>query len=204
MAPPIVGQLLKMRLLTSAALFLSLAFQTPAQAAGIAIDAQNSSMTVYVDKKGLFSFLADNHVIDVPIAEGAYDAAAQTVELTIDAAALNVRDPQLSADRRAQVQAAMTGAKVLDAKRYPTITFRSTQIERKGSRLKVLGNLSLHGQTHPIVVSAREIDPMHFTGSATIRQTDFGITPIKVVGGAVSVRDDVKIEFRIALDHKKN
>jgi len=45
---------------------------------------------------------------------------------------------------------------------------------------------------------------MHFTGSATIRQTDFGITPIKVVGGAVSVRDDVKIEFRIALDHKKN
>lgn len=156
-------------------------------------------MTVYVYKQGMFSFLADNHVIDAPISSGTYDAAAQTVQLTVEAAALKVLDPKLSADRRAQVQTAMSGPKVLDVERYPTITFRSTQIERTGSALKIAGNLSLHGQTHPIVVSAREIDPTHFTGSATIRQTDFGITPIKVAAGTVSVRDDVKVEFRIAL-----
>jgi hypothetical protein len=33
----------------------------------------------------------------------------------------------------------------------------------------------------------------------TLKQTDFGITPVTVVGGTVKVKDEVKIEFEIAL-----
>jgi polyisoprenoid-binding protein YceI len=42
-------------------------------------------------------------------------------------------------------------------------------------------------------------DATHFKGSTTIRQTDFGITPIKIAGGIVRVKDDVKVEFEIVL-----
>ena len=165
----------------------------------VAFDLRDSKMTVYVYKKGIFSFLADDHVIDAPIARGAYDAGAASVEVDVDAAALKVLDPKLSADKRSQVQTAMDGPKVLDVERYPKISFRSTKIERNDRKLNIAGNLNLHGEMRPIVVTAEEADATHFSGSATIRLTDFGITPIKIAGGAVSVRDDVKIEFRVAL-----
>jgi hypothetical protein len=44
-----------------------------------------------------------------------------------------------------------------------------------------------------------KIDDTHFTGSATIRQTAFGITPIRVAGGTISVKDEVKVDFEIVL-----
>ncbi len=37
----------------------------------------------------------------------------------------------------------------------------------------------------------------HYTGSATVRQSDFGMTPIRIAGGTVQVKDDVKIDFDI-------
>ena len=175
------------------------AIVSPLAAHPVAIDTHSSTMTVNVHKKGLFSFLADDHAIEAPIANGEYDADASSADIVVDAAALKVLDPKLSADKRAQVQSAMVSSKVLDVERYPKIEFRSTKIEHTGRKLKITGNLSLHGQTHPIVVTADEVDATHFTGSATIRQTQFGITPIKIGGGAVSVRDDVEVEFRIAL-----
>lgn len=180
---------------------VGLAASTIAQATGarpVAFDTNGSKMTVYVYKKGLFSFMADDHVIEAPIARGAYDAAAGSVDVEVDAAALKVLDPKLSPDTRSQVQRNMEG-KVLDVERYPKISFRSTKIEQTGRNLKIMGDLTLHGQTRPVSVTADQVDATHFAGSATIRQTQFGITPIKIAGGAVSVRDDVKVEFRIAL-----
>jgi hypothetical protein len=40
-----------------------------------------------------------------------------------------------------------------------------------------------------------QIDGTH----STLKQTDFGITPVTVAGGTVKVKDEVKIEFEIAL-----
>lgn len=174
-------------------------WNTTANAKPSAIDVSVSKMTVYVYKRGMFSFLADNHEIEAPIAGGSYDAAARAVEVHVKAAALKVLDPSLAPDRRAKVQAAMVGPQVLDVDKYPDIEFQSTAIAESGRNLKITGDLSLHGQTHPIVISAQEVDATHYTGSATIRQTEFGITPIKVAGGAVSVQDDVKVEFQVAL-----
>jgi polyisoprenoid-binding protein YceI len=94
----------------------------------------------------------------------------------------------------------MTGPQVLDVAKYPTIVFRSTKIDvADATHWKVSGNLTLHGQTHPIDVQVVKGDETHFSGSATIRQSAFGITPIKIAGGAVSVRDDVKVDFQVAL-----
>jgi len=179
---------------------LLLAAATPGTHAVQNIDVHHSKMTIFVYKQGLFSFLADNHVIDAPIARGSFDEQRRSVSLTVDAAKLQVLDPKLSADKRSQVQSNMLGPQVLDTQKYPAIVFESTQISGSGKgSWSVTGNLQLHGQTHPVTIQLQSDGQGRFTGSVSLRQTAFGITPIKIAGGAVSVRDEVRIEFSIAL-----
>ena len=175
------------------------ALAVSALAAPRPIDVQHSKVTLYVDKQGVFSFLADNHEIDAPISSGSYDAEAKSVELTFESNRVKVLDPKISAGRRDQIQTAME-TKVLEIDRYPAISFRSTKFaEADITHWIVSGDLTLHGKTHPIEVRIAQTDPSHFTGNATIRQTDFGITPIRLAGGSVAVKDDVRVSFSIAL-----
>jgi len=37
-----------------------------------------------------------------------------------------------------------------------------------------------------------------YQGAAVLKQTGFGITPVKVAGGTVKVKDEVKVAFSIA------
>jgi len=160
-------------------------------------DLQRSKMTVYVGKEGVFAFAADVHQVDVPIASGSYDDAAKSVELTVESKRLQVLDPPA---RRGKVEANMLGPQVLDAERYPTIAFRSTNIEAGASdRWTVAGDLTLHGQTRPVTLQVSKIDATHFRGTTTLAQSAFGITPLRIAGGIVRVKDDVRIEFEIVL-----
>ena len=180
-------------------LILAAALQ-PALGNPVAIDAQHSLLTVAVSKQGLFSVFADNHVIAAPIASGTYDDALKSVTLTVDATQMRVLDPKLPPSRRADVQSNMIGPAVLDVNTYRTIAFRSTSVTgANSSHWTVSGNLTLHGQTHPITFAAERVDATHFSGSATVVQSAFGITPIRIAGGAVTVKDAVTVTFQIAL-----
>jgi polyisoprenoid-binding protein YceI len=167
-----------------------------AQAAGL-MDAEHSTMTVHVYRSGLFSFAGDNHEIQAPIAAGTVDEAARTVEFTVDVRRMRVLDPNLSADKRSQVQEKMLSSDVLDPDRYPEIKFRSTKVELKGGHaLSVSGNLTLHGQMRRLNVSVVS-SQRRYRGSATLKQTEFGIKPISIAGGAIKVKDEVRIDFEI-------
>jgi polyisoprenoid-binding protein YceI len=155
---------------------------------------------VHVWKQGIFAFAADNHVVDAPITSGKFDPQSNSIELNIESAKLRVLDPQLPSDRRAQVQANMLGPQVLDVAKYPEITFHSTNSQATSpGKLTVTGDLTLHGETHAVVVQVVQIDTTHFKGSATVRQSAFGISPIRLAGGTVKVKDDVNVDFDIAL-----
>jgi hypothetical protein len=41
------------------------------------------------------------------------------------------------------------------------------------------------------------LDGGHYRGSASFKQSNFGISPIRIAGGTVKVKDEVKIEFDI-------
>lgn len=165
-----------------------------------AIDTKKSVVTVRVDKAGLFSAFGHNHEIAAPIARGFVDTAARRVELHIDASSLRVRDPDASEKDRDEIQKTMLGHDVLDTEHYKEIAFQSTSAEQAAAgSWKVQGNLTLHGQTRPVLVEAKEKDG-HYLGSSTFKQTDFGITPVKVAGGTVRVKDEVRIEFDIQLE----
>jgi polyisoprenoid-binding protein YceI len=163
------------------------------------IDAAHSTMTVFVYKSGLFSAFADNHVISAPIAGGSIsDEAPLGIELKIRAADLKVLDPGLDADKRADVQARMVGPAVLDAAKFPEIVFASTAVEPSGSeRWQVTGRLTIRGQARTIAFPVASVNG-RYRGEVTIKQRDFGIEPIKVAGGAVKVKDELKVQFDIA------
>ena len=162
------------------------------------IDAQRSTLTVRVYKSGLFSAFADNHVIRAPVASGSISLDGPlAVEISVRSAGLTVLDPDASADTRAEVQGRMLGPEVLDTARYPDITFASTAVTAVGAdRWTVTGNLTLHGQTRSTTITVTRQDG-RFRGGVPLRQTDFGIRPIRIMGGTVNVKDEVKVEFDI-------
>ena len=164
-----------------------------------AIDTEKSVMVVRVYKAGVFSALGHDHEIAAPIARGVVNPAARQVDLQTKASALKVRDSHGSDKDRADIQATMLGPDVLDAERYPEIVFRSTSAEPvEAGSWKVRGNLTLHGQTRVVAVDVRETGG-HYIGSCRFKQTEFGIKPVKVAGGTIRVKDEVRIEFDIQL-----
>ncbi len=169
-----------------------------AQANGpIEIDASRSVLTVRVYKTGLFSAFAHNHEIRAPVQAGNFDELKRTIKFIVEAKQLRVLDPDASESERSQVQANMQGSEVLNVGKFPQIKFSSTSVEPNGAgKWTVHGNLTLHGQTRPVNVEVRG-EKGHYTGSATLQQTDFGITPISIAGGSIKVKDEVRVEFEI-------
>jgi polyisoprenoid-binding protein YceI len=110
---------------------------------------------------------------------------------------LVVLDPKLSAGKRAEVQTRMLGPEVLDSKRYPDITFASTAIAPAGADVwTVTGRLTIHGETRSGTFRVTRQNG-RYRGIVTLKQTDFGIQPIRIMAGAVKVKDELKVEFDI-------
>jgi len=165
-----------------------------------AIDTRKSVLTVHVSSAGVFGAFGHDHDIAAPIASGRAEISARpSIELRVDARALRVAGEKESEKDRPKIQATMLGPEVLDSERHPEIVFRSTTVEPSGSgRWRVQGNLTLHGQTRPVSVEVSERGG-HYVGSARLRQSEFGIKPVKVAGGAVKVKDEVRIQFDVQL-----
>jgi polyisoprenoid-binding protein YceI len=163
----------------------------------IPFDTEKSVMTVRVLKSGFFSAFGHEHQVSAPIRQGSFRVDDPAVELAVDSRQLQVVDKDVSEKDRAEIQQTMLGPKVLDSQQFPEIRFRSTRVDRLGDgKWVVFGDLTLHGQTHPIKVAV-ERDSEHYRGSAEVKQRDFGITPVTVAGGTVKVKDEVRVEFKI-------
>src|ERR1700678_1167209 len=163
-----------------------------------AIDVNKSSLKIRVFKSGAFSAFAHDHEIQAPIDEGEiYSSASPSVQLRVDSRKMRVLDPEISVDKRAEIQHTMEGNAVLDVEHFPEISYRSTAITKTGdARWEVRGNLNLHGVSQPVVVVVL-FEAGHYRGSASFKQSNFGISPIRIAGGAVKVKDEVTIEFDV-------
>jgi len=85
--------------------------------------------------------------------------------------------------------------------KYPKITFVSTRVSdvkpvADGLQLNLTGDLTLHGikrqVTVPVLVTLTD-ELLRARGEYTLKQTDYQIKPISVVG--VRVKDELKIVF---------
>ena len=71
------------------------------------------------------------------------------------------------------------------------IEFRSTAVE--GRRLE--GELELAGQRHPISFKLLGDEDGRLTGSATVKQSDWGMKPYSALFGTLKVADEVEVAF---------
>lgn len=145
-------------------------------------------------------------MIEAPIEKGdfvyfAADPGRSSVDLVVNAANLRVADPEISDKDRKEVQATMQSERVLSVHRYPTIVFKSVKIEPLGpDRLRIIGNLTVRGQTHPVIVEIKfeQTGPhLEATGQSQFNQTTFGIQPVTAGLGSVRVRDQVNLSFQV-------
>jgi polyisoprenoid-binding protein YceI len=182
-------------LLTLGALVFALAATLEAQERPI--DTASSKLIVRAFKTGLFSGFADNHEIEAPITQGSVDESAGRVKFMVESKRMKVLDPQMSPSRRQEIQERMVGPQVLDTARFAEISFESNSMERPSKdSFTVHGQLTLHGVTKPVVVSVVR-ENGSYKGTCTLKQREFGIVPISIAGGAVKVKDELKIEFDI-------
>lgn len=162
------------------------------------IDTKQSTLTIHVGKAGVFSALGHEHEIRGAINSGSAETGAHpSVEVHVNARALEVIDKDESKKARAEVQNTMLGPEVLDSERFNDIVFKSTSGESAGEGKWTLhGNLTLRGQTKPVIVQVT-LKGGRYTGEAIVKQTDFGIKPPGIAG--VRAKDEVRIEFEVQL-----
>ncbi len=175
------------------------------------IDSAKSKIEIQVAKDGFFKAFGHDHVVSATKFSGGVQFVSARVEdssvsFTADTNSLRVIDPGESEEDRNEVQATMLGEQVLDVARYPQIQFSSSAVKvvsasKNTFDLQVSGALTLHGTQKPVTL------PVHLQisddGSLTcdteisLLQSDFGITPYKAAGGAVKVKDKLKLTFHI-------
>lgn len=128
-----------------------------------------------------------------------YDAAnpsKSSVEVSIDAASIDTREPQRDAHLRSP--------DFFDVEKYPTIQFKSSRVEKSGDGLKVVGDLTIHGVTQSVTLevegpSAEMKDPwgnvkIGASGTTKIKRKDFGLAwNAALEAGGFLVGDDVTI-----------
>ena len=175
----------------------------------LAVDPAESRVRILVGKAGFLSFAGHVHEITAPVARGSVtvdlaDWARATISLEFEAAALRVTGAQEPPGDVPEVQRVMLSAQVLDVARFPTMAFRSTRLSvtsrtANSAEMLIEGDFTLHGTTRAVRVRADvTLDAEgHLTarGSFSLKQTDYGMTPVTAAGGTVRVKDALDIEF---------
>lgn len=88
--------------------------------------------------------------------------------------------------------------KVLNAKRFPRITFEASDVEKNDGGYRLNGQLQIHGTTREQVIevkTTREEEMWHISCEADVRHSDFGLKPYSMFMGAMKVTDQVTVSF---------
>jgi polyisoprenoid-binding protein YceI len=127
------------------------------------------------------------------------DVSKSSVDVTIDVSTVDTREPNRDKD--------LMSDHFFDVAHYPTMTFKSSKVEQAGAgKLKVTGNLTIHGVTKEVVLdvdgpSAPVKDPWGNQRAAVnattkINRQDYGVKwNATMDNGGVVVGDDVSINI---------
>lgn len=132
-----------------------------------------------------------------------YDAkniGATTINATIDAASINTREEKRDAH--------LKSPDFFDVAKFPTLTFKSKKTEGTVGKLKVTGDLTMHGVTKEVVLDVdgptdSVKDPwgnvrVGASATAKLNRKDFGLAWNKVLEtGGVAVGEEIEITLDI-------
>jgi len=173
------------------------------------IDARRSTFTVQAFSTGMLSAFGHDPKFAVRDLRGEAQFAASSaglenarLNLRIRADSLEVTDDISEKDKQ-EIYRQMFN-EVLEGDRFPEIVYDCSRVTASGSGDRywavLHGEFTLHGETHTLPVSARVVitgNSLRASGEFSVRQSDYGIAPVKVAGGAIKLKDEVKCTFDI-------
>ena len=192
------------------------AIEVPSGAESLAIDPERSVVLVLVRRAGPLARLGHNHAIvssqETGVAWIGADLSSSGFEVRVPVEGFVVDDPGARAgagpdfegvvpeDARRGTRSNMLRAEVLDAGRHPDVVVSASRIDGTWEHPAAAARVTLRGVTREFEVPLelrRDPQGLVATGAFAIRQTDFGMTPFSVAGGAVQVADEVEVRFEI-------
>ena len=167
-----------------------------------------SLLTITVRRGGALARLGHDHVVASRSLQGVVAPALGRAqfrfrldEMSVDEAGLRQAaglTTTPSADAIAGTRHNML-VRVLEAERYPWV---SIDARRTGDKQVFDADITLHGVTRTVqlpvrVEQAADGRRLQASGSLLLKQSDFGIVPFAVLGGAMAVQDQMELAFRI-------
>ncbi|WP_026355110.1 YceI family protein [Massilia niastensis] len=171
-----------------------------------AVDPHASLMAVTVRRSGVMARLGHDHVVAIHTLTGYVAPGVGRADVSFRVDDMTVDEPQLLRDAGIDKQPSSQAVKgtrtnmlgpVLEAQRYPVVTLRA---ERQVDGLLRVA-VTLHGVTRSLALPTTvRVDAAQViaSGTARLKQTDFGITPFSVGGGLLSVQDELEVRYHIA------
>jgi hypothetical protein len=169
---------------------------------------QESLLTVTVRRGGALARLGHDHVVASRSLQGVVAPAAGRAQFQFRLDEMSVDEEGLrqaagltttpSADAIAGTRHNML-VRVLDAERYPWVR---VEARRTGNTEVLDADLTLHGVTRAVqlpvrITAAADGRGLQASGSLLLKQSDFGIVPFAILGGAMAVQDQMELAFRI-------
>jgi hypothetical protein len=170
-----------------------------------AVDPAASLIAVTVRRGGPLARLGHDHVVASRTVAGFAAPSAGRADISFRADQLSVDEPALRREAGLATEPsaqAIEGTRanmlnrVLEAERFPLIFVHAQQ----GADGKLAAAITLHGVTRSVALRGSvEIGTgqVAASGELRLRQTDFGITPLAVAGGLLSVQDEIEVRYRI-------
>jgi polyisoprenoid-binding protein YceI len=173
------------------------------------INTSGSTLTAKAFATGLLASFGHSPTIAIPVIEGEISLNPEAVEqsalrLVLHSAELAVTDDINEKDRN-EITRRMH-EEVLESDSYPNIAFESSRgtASKTGEGqywMALSGELTLHGVTRIQPVSARVSlngDTLRAAGDFSVLLSDYEIRPVSALGGAVRLKDEIKLSFVIS------
>ena len=128
---------------------------------------------------------------------------ASRFKLSIKSSSLSVQNDVSDKDRREMER--LMNQEVLETSKFPEIAYEATDISIKNmggalSSASLNGVMNLHGVTRNVPIPARVAllgSMLRASGDFTLSQSDFDIKPVSVAGGALKLKDELKLSFEM-------
>ena len=173
------------------------------------VDPAESLVVIEVRRSGSLARLGHDHVVAsrelvgyVAPDEGRADLYVALARMQVDEAALRAEagfDAQPTESDIEGTRANML-AKVLEADKFPFALISVAGASAKEKKTTLAVAITLHGHMRTLQVPAEieaDAEKIGVTGRLSFEQTDFGITPYSLLGGAIAVKNRVDLRFRI-------
>jgi polyisoprenoid-binding protein YceI len=176
------------------------------------INPGRSQFTANVGTGGLLWFMGHTHHFAVRDFTGEAtltdsSLAPASLQMTIKTASLEESGKDFT-EQQKQIINKEAHNEVLEADKYPEITFKSTNVTGKMKstgqyQVKIAGALTIHGVTRSIEIPAQVIvkdNTLQATGEFSVNRSDYKVKTKSIKGGTIRVRNKITFKFDIIAD----